>query len=183
MQSWKPRTVSSLVLFKSSVWHSLSLSLTHTHTLTHPHTHIYTHTHAHTHTLSLFSLSLSCLYLSFPLSIFLPGPPSLSLSLWTNENHCAWTTESGVDRRKFERSHFRGAKSFASPPQLIWTGWRSCSLSKGVSCFPLRSVHVKRACTHACYPPCTASQSPPPPPPPQQDLNRECTLTTCEPWT
>ena len=55
------------------------------------------------------------------------------------------TDEDRGDLRK-KRSHFRGAKSFAGPPQLVRTGWWTCSFSKCVSCFPLQalkpSLHV-----------------------------------------
>ena len=65
-----------------------------------------------------------------------------------------------VDKIYRERSYFRGAKSHASPSQLVRTGWRTCSFSKCVFRVSLSSLQAlkcarraKRARAHACHPP------------------------------
>ena len=50
-----------------------------------------------------------------------------------------------------KRSRFRGAKSFASPLQLVRTDWQTCSFSKWVLC--LQALKRARRPKYACHPP------------------------------
>ena len=75
-------------------------------------------------------------------------------TFFTNENRHAWSWWGSSTEK---RSHFRGAKSFASPPQLVWTAGEpvpdlapTFKWCKYVSCFCLK--HARRAKTMAnCF--------------------------------